>query len=130
MVLRTQDIRWGELCVTVKEPSAMDIFEEPNIWRKIADITWGKEVDYENLDLIQDIFLVSITRTVSASFEWPDRNAKAKEYKAAFELFKTLPGGFVRAWVEARRDLEQPPVGDPDLAPPDTLDEDQKKVTE
>jgi len=130
MVLRTKTVTWGDLSVTVREPSAIDVFEEPHTWRKVIEATWGKKTESENINLLQDSFVVAITRTQDTSFEWPNGDAKAKDYKAAFEFYKSLPGGFVRAWIEARRELERPPVGDPDLAPPQDLDIDQKKVNE
>ena len=131
-MLRTITVEWDDLKAVIQEQSAIQFLTENDTFTRVLSIIRGEKVERlsdAKINGVEDTFLLLVSRTIETDgFTWCKASGSDKEIKAAYKAFPDLPGGFVRNWYDAYQKLAKPPVGDRDLAPPDTLDDGQKKV--
>lgn len=135
MQLRTKRVSWGNISITVREENGLDTFREPHLFWEVVRAIYGKELDYADIPPMErtklNRIVPMINRTIEIEgdlgFVWPNANADVSGFKCAYEQIDNLAGGLVRIWHDAIETLMQAPMGDPELAPPNSVDETKKK---
>lgn len=125
----------GGLCVEVSEPRYGDSRRYMAIGGKLAQFSLiepDKPADAYALmlekDLVEFAHAVSQVRSHSG-FELPSPLDTPERIYETFQQLDELPAKFVQDWFEAAQ-LLRGPKGDPELAPPDMLTDEQKKIPE
>lgn len=133
----TRAIQYGhiELTITMTGESVQCYWNKVALYRRLSLILTGKPtVDEREWSLGRMVNeyadLMSQTTAIKEHPEWlVTDQATDADICASFEVYKSLPYILLEAWEQVGKEANMPP-GDPELAPPKALSDDQKKVVE
>lgn len=128
--MRQHTIEVEDLTITMREEIGRDVFSTRVVYRKLlkkTDETQNGASDSDDVTqemMIAFASMVCQTETIEGDlgFTLPDANAAAPVLRTAFEQWQTLSPAILVAWTRGIRDVNTPP-GDPDLFPPEDMDE-------
>lgn len=132
----SQTIEHGSMTVklTVRAAVGFDKYTERVLFRRLYTIVTGNPYtaqDY-NTPLVQALldYTSLVNRTVSVEglpLSFPTAESDDKSLCAGFEYLREIPYMVYDKWLGALNKSDEPP-GDPELFPPETLTEEQKKA--
>jgi AcrR family transcriptional regulator len=117
------DFQWNGARVYVRQQSGMDMMRARVLLRKLAPA--ATDPDFEvwlQVYLVYAQIATQIERVEGTlDMTFPPIGASADEHRVAAETLMAQPAELV-AQLERALDAANAPPGDPDLAPPETLD--------
>jgi hypothetical protein len=132
----TRTITHNELSVTItaRSEAAFDLYVERVLLTRLCKMITGAEYSLDNwwtFDMqALNQFVPAINRTVSITglpMQWPTATSPDAELCVGYEYLKQMPLPIWEGWLELITDANSAP-GDPDLFPPESLTDKQKKA--
>ena len=127
----TRTFTWKTARITVREPVGWDQMDGLHLYRHLYSLGIPTEdtagaIEYNR----REIFINAVLRSTiegDLDFPWVAPDSTTQEFCVAYEAFGQQPVTLVQTWVAALTETANG-IGDPELAPPETLTDAKKKT--